>query len=139
MKTLIVSFVAILIFVSNSAFIPAKSVTEFSEIKEAKNVVNPAFNFYRIHRQGKDGVTATWGLDSETGVSGFSVERTYEDPTDPYAYWETITSTPATGGRSYKVTDTGVFPGFISYRVVVIMNDGTEMASDYLTIRILSH
>ncbi|HPG11829.1 MAG TPA: hypothetical protein PLU37_09880, partial [Chitinophagaceae bacterium] len=128
-----------LIFVSNSAFIPAKSVTELSEIKASKNVVNPTFNFYRIHRQGKDGVTATWGLDSETGVSGFSVEKTYEDPTDPYAYWETIASTPATGERSYKVTDTGVFPGFISYRVVVIMNDGTEMASDYLTIRILSH
>lgn len=139
MKTLIASFVTVLIFVSNSAFIPAKTVAVSPEIKASKNIVNPTFNFYRIHRQGKNGVTATWGLDSETGVSGFSVERTYEDPTDPYAYWETIATTPGTGERSYKVTDTGVFPGYISYRIVVIMNDGTEMASDYLTIRILSH
>jgi hypothetical protein len=99
----------------------------------------PTFSFFRTHRQGKAGITATWGLTASTNVSGFIVQKTYEDPTDPYANWETVSLTPCTGERSYKCTDANVFPGFISYRVIASMINGGEIISEVSTVHIVSH
>ncbi len=97
------------------------------------------FSFFRTHRQGKDGVTATWGVTNSSGISTFYVQKTYEDPADPYAYWETWAVMPFTNARSYKATDTGVFPGFISYRVVAVFSNGSEMVTPVSTVHIVSH
>jgi hypothetical protein len=103
-------------------------------------IVKPAgeLSFFRLHRQGK-GVTASWGLTSEAGVIGFQVQKTYEDPADPYAIWENVSWVPSTGSRSYKCTDGNVFPGNISYQVVVQKADGTTIASGISTARIVGH
>jgi hypothetical protein len=114
---------------------PAKSETP----KIASTTVGPEFSFFRTHRQGKAGITATWGLNSETGVQSYSLERTYEDPTDPYSNWETVCILPCSNGRSYKFTDANVFPGYISYKVKAAMADGSEMISFVSTIHIISH
>ncbi len=105
----------------------------------AQQNADPSFSFFRTHRQGKAGITATWGLTVSTNVSGFIVQKTYEDPTDPYANWETVSLTPCTGERSYKCTDANVFPGFISYRVVTSMTNGGEIISEVSTVHIVSH
>lgn len=96
------------------------------------------FSFFRTHRQGK-GVTASWGVTSGAGVVGFQVQKTYEDPTDPYAVWEDVSSVPCNGSRSYKATDNSVFPGSISYRVSALLSDGNSIESGISTVRIVSH
>lgn len=96
------------------------------------------FSFFRTHRQGK-GVAATWGLQSEAGTIGFRLEKTYEDPTDPYAIWEQVDFVICNGSRSYKSVDASVFPGNISYRVVAQQADGSTVESGISTARIVSH
>jgi hypothetical protein len=140
MKTHI-TLLAIAAVTINTAWIAPASSPVISQDKQAKviTVVEPGFSFFRVHRQGKNGVTATWGLTSNDGVSGFSVDKTYEDPTDEYAYWETVSSIPSTGARSYKCTDTGVYPGSITYRVTAYLNDGRAVISEMTTIQINGH
>ena len=95
------------------------------------------FSFVRTHRQGR-GISVSWGLSTEGGTVGFKVEKTYEDPTDPYAIWENVDNVACTGSRSYKSKDENVFPGNISYRVVAQKADGTSVESGVSTVRIAS-
>ncbi len=139
MKTqfFIASLAALII---NTGFITvAENTSRFQTTPGIKVDVNPSFSFFRTHRQGRAGITSTWGLTSSTDVSAFIVERTYEDPTDPYAYWETVSMVPCTNVRSYKCTDTNIFPGFISYRVKATMVNGNEIFSEVSTVHIVSH
>lgn len=141
MKTQL-SLLAIGTFFLHSTIITPTKVTAIKlapEVKETAVAATPTFNSFRTHRQGKLGVTSTWDLSSENGVLNYSLLRTYEDPTDPYANWETVTVTGATNARSYKFTDTNVFPGYITYCVVASMSGGGEVMSPLSTIRIVSH
>lgn len=98
----------------------------------------PAFAFFRTHRQGA-GITSTWGLTSEQGITGFLVQRTYQDPNDPYACWEDICIMSCNSTRSYKHTDQNVDPGFITYRVIAFLQFGGSMMSENSTEHIVSH
>jgi hypothetical protein len=99
---------------------------------------NPNFSFFRTHRQGR-GIMATWGMDNNNGVSSFVVERTYEDPNDPYSNWEVICLTPCSNARSFKHHDETVSPGFITYRVTAFFNGGGSMCSGISTEHIVGH
>lgn len=113
-------------------------------VKQTSNVqfkVAPAvtFDFFRTHHQGR-GITATWGLKSNTGVAGFRVRKTDGDPTDIYTEWSDVYSTACNGSRSYKCTDNNVSGGFISYQVIALAADGSDMgASDIITEHVVSH
>ena len=111
-----------------------------SDSKASLTATKPVgdFSFFRTHRQGK-GIAASWGLNSETGTVGFWVEKTYEDPTDPYAVWEEVEYVPCTGSRSYKSIDKNVYPGNISYRVVAQKANGTSGETAISMVRIVSH
>ncbi len=139
MKTKL-SFLAtgMIIFLS-SWITPATSekfLTVLSETKEKK--VNPEFAFFRTHRQGQ-GIMATWGLTDNQGVAAFIVQKTYEDPNDPYSNWEDICWVPCAPGRSFKHHDLNVFPGFISYRVIAYFQFGGSMMSLISTVHIVGH
>lgn len=97
------------------------------------------FAFFRVHRQGKRGITATWGLTSTEGVTCFSVQRTYQDPNDPYSFWEEAGSVPCDPSRSFKFTDEDVFPGVIAYKIIAQMEDGSSVISEVADVRILVH
>ena len=117
--------------------------TSFTSEKEpgvlkSKTLPVSSFSFFRTHHQGS-GITATWGLTSEQGISGFIVERTYEDPMDPYAQWDCVCASPCNGTRSYKTTDLNVSPGFITYRVTAYFQFGGSMMSDNSTEHVVSH
>ena len=96
------------------------------------------FAFLRTHRQAK-GITLTWGVVTGNDVIGFTVQRTDQDPTDPYSFWEDIYSTSGDNSRSYKYTDNTVFPGVINYRVVATLADGSSIVSEISAVRIVSH
>ena len=146
MKTKIILPVLFFLGVS-TAFSPLKNIhsNEVAAVKPvltsgAKSVTVSNFEFFRTHRQGKAAITATWGITVPgNDVSGFIVEKTYEDPADPYANWEMVSAVPNSGGRSFKCTDNNVFPGFISYRVTAILLAGGSYASPVSTVHIVSH
>jgi hypothetical protein len=128
----------LLVIVTASSFTTVSSNSGSTKKGFTATAAFAGFDFFRTHRQGKDGITATWGYSGGT-VTGYIVERTYEDATDPYSSWETVAIVAHTGARSYKVTNTNVTPGFISYRVRV-MNGNTEVAvSPVSTEHIVAH
>lgn len=102
------------------------------------NKTGDVFSFFRVHRQGK-GVTATWGVGNTPDIVGFHIQKTYEDPNDEYAFWEDVTTMTNDGARSFKYTDTNVFPGYINYRIVALRANGSSSFSAIATARIVSH
>ena len=125
MKTLI-SYVALTVFVLASSF--TIDVQENLNHKSTEN----CFNYFRTHRQGKAGVGMTWAVSSSDIVE-FVVERSY----DFGEYYEPAASVPFNGASSYKFTDNGVFPGYITYRVTAVKTDGSTECSPVEQIRIV--
>ena len=109
------------------------------KINPGKNTSKSAdgFSFVRTHRQGK-GAVVSWAFSS-TNASGFSIQRTNEDPNDPYSVWIDVGSSTCNSSRSYKCHDENPVPGTINYRVIALMNDGSTMTSEVSTIRIVAH
>ena len=139
MKTKLSFLAAIIILLLSAWTMPAtneKSVSALSVTKEKK--FPPEFAFFRTHRQGK-GVAASWGITSSAGVASFKLERTYEDPTDIYSEWQEVASGGCNGSKSYKCTDGNVSPGFVNYRVIAQMEDGSTIESAVETVHIVSH
>ena len=139
MKTTI-TLSTLFVFCMCTAFSPATAFRSEENTSVGKASDVSAFNFLRTHRQGRDGITATWGISGPgNDVSDFVVERTYEDPADPYANWEMVTAMPNAGDRSMKCTDTNIFPGYISYRVTALLISGGAYVSPVSTVHIISH
>ena len=135
MKTQPVLFVIIALTFFTIAALPApkKVLPGKKELKKQTD----EFSFIRSHRQAK-GAVITWAFTS-SNASGFTVQRTYEDPTDPYSVWVDVSSIPCNSSRSYKCPDENVFPGYINYRVIAVMNDGGIITSEVTTVRVVSH
>ena len=139
MKTKSSFLAAIIILLLSAWTIPAtseKPVSVLSVKKEKK--FPPEFAFFRTHRQGQ-GITATWGLTNNQGIYGFAVQRTYEDPNDPYSVWENICSMTCGTERSFKHEDLNISPGFISYRVIAYFQLGGSLMSFTSTEHVVSH
>ena len=137
MKTITTTgILSLLMFICLSA----SPVKEFNNSKPIikKVVIAPSFDFFRTHRQGR-GITSSWGLTSNAGVTGFVVRRTYEDPNDEYAEWTIVYSLPAGNLRSFKCTDDGVTAGMVSYQVLAMLQGGGMIASPISIERIVSH
>lgn len=132
----IIGFTAILFTAAWTAPVPTEGSAKTTVVTAAKPTAN-GISSIRSHRQGK-GVTTSWSVDASEGVVSFLLERTYEDPTDEYAVWETVTSATANGARSYKATDSNVFPGNLTYRVKGMKADGSSIVSEYTSVRIVA-
>ncbi|MEP7372894.1 MAG: hypothetical protein ABI675_05850 [Chitinophagaceae bacterium] len=138
MKTQFSSFAISALILSATTF-SAPAITPAAKgVVKVQQAQSAGFAFFRTHHQGK-GITATWGVTSDAGVVGYSVKRTYEDPNDPYSEWEEVSSTACNGSRSYKCTDLNVSPGFINYRVVAMLSDGSTIESSVSTVHVVSH
>jgi hypothetical protein len=138
MKTKILTCIALSIaLITAAATFPAKELN----IKQAAfyKTPGPVFDFIRGHRQGK-GVTITWGSSSNaSNVNCFTLIRTFEDPTDPYAERTPVSNVPCNANRSYKFTDENVPSGFVSYRLVATLTSGGYEFSDIETIHLVQH
>ena len=121
--------------VSMSFTRPDRIVTS-PENRAVVSAANP-FDAVRLHREGK-GITVVWSMSTFDDVTGLVIQRTYEDPTDPYAYWEDLATLPCAAARSFKYKDKEVFPGMIHYRIVAVMTDGQTITSEISGIRIRS-
>ena len=138
MKTQLSAFAisAMIITTGLSPVAPENSVDTKLKVK-AGYVQSPVFTSFSTHRQGK-GIALSWAVETNAGVVSFSIQKTYEDTTDPYAFWEEVSSLPDDGSKSYRFTDDNVFPGFVSYRISALLNDGTIVESGISTVQIVS-
>jgi hypothetical protein len=133
MKTLTIFAIGALVFFS----VAATPASEESTVTTNHSKSFDGFSFIRTHRQGKKAVVS-WSFLS-SNVSGFIVQRTNEDPMDPYSVWIDVASVGCDQSRSYKCCDENPFPGLINYRVIAVMNNGNTMTSDISTVRIVAH
>jgi hypothetical protein len=134
MKTVTLLAISALVFFSIAAVPAPEKETSVKNVKQ----VGDGFTSLRSHRQGK-GAEVSWSFSSSSGVSGFIVERTNEDPSDPYSVWVTVGSQACDGSRSYKCCDGSPFPGYINYRVTAVLNNGTTVQSGISVVHIASH
>lgn len=133
MKTITISAFIVMVFFSIAAM-PAPE--KKASTKNVNKTVD-GFSFVRTHRQGR-GADVSWSFIS-SNVSGFTVQRTNEDPNDPYSVWIDVSSVGYNSSRSYKTLDENPFPGFINYRVIAVMSDGSTEMSQVSTVHIMSH
>ena|ERR1044072_7809720 len=133
MKTLTIFAFGALVFFS----VAATPATEKSTASKDQNRSFDGFSLIRTHRQGK-GASISWSFLS-SNVSGFIVQRTNEDPYDPYSVWVDVSTVGCDMSRSYRCHDANPFPGLINYRVIAIMNNGGTITSDISTVRIVAH
>ena len=134
MKTVTLLAISALVFFSIAAAPAPERETSVKNVNKTAD----GFSSLRSHRKGK-GAEITWSFTSASGVSGFIVERTNEDPNDPYSVWTTVGSVPCDASRSYKCCDASPFPGYINYRVTAVLNNGTTITSAVSTVHIASH
>ncbi|HVF97242.1 MAG TPA: hypothetical protein VM871_07985 [Flavisolibacter sp.] len=130
-------FIAAFIVATTVSWIHPPAFPDTKSTLACKADLSTAFAFLRTHRQGS-GITATWALTATAGVTGFAVQRTDEDPFDPFATWQNVGSVPVTGERSFSYHDEQVLPGMIHYRIVALMNDGSTVMSEISGVRIVS-
>ena len=129
--------VSAMIITTGFSPLPSENSVDVKPKVNAEYMQSPVFTSFSTHRQGK-GITLNWDVEADAGVINFSVQRTYEDVTDPYAVWEDVISLPADGAKFYRYTDENVSPGFVSYRIVALLSDGTTAESGISTVQIIS-
>jgi hypothetical protein len=109
--------------VSKQSFVVAKAATAAPQ----------GFGYFRLHRMAND-VALNWAVEDPTSVSHFSIERSF----DGSWFFEIDAVGCSSENPSYKYRDTGAFPGYLYYRVVAHLNDGTTVNSPVEMIRIIS-
>ena len=138
MKTQLSAFAISVMIIATAATPASNTLPETKEPVKVKKVQSTDFAYFRTHRQGK-GITGTWAVTTNDGVTGFTLMRTYEDPNDQYSVWDVVCTKSCTSSRSYKHTDENAAPGYMNYRVIALMNDGSTTMSDVTTVRIVKH
>ena len=132
----IILFSALAVSVLSTAFTPEKSAVLKSNQSKVTALTND-FAFLRGHRQGKS-ITLTWGMVSNAGLVGFDIEKTNQDPSDPYSVWEDAGSVAGSDARSFKINDASVFPGQTHYRITAWYSDSRSSTSEIVTVKIVS-
>lgn len=125
MKTLF-SCLAVTALIIMSSF----TVNQQQQLNQ-EQTLNSCFSNFRIHREGKAGVTLNWAI-ATPDVTQFVVERSYDGE-----FFEGFNNVSFNGSATYKVKDTNVFPGYIYYRITAVKADGSTECSPVEMIRIV--
>lgn len=131
MKTL-PGFLCSVMLLCNSTFateVPSSNI--FSKSNSEITVAQNMFGYLRVHRQGK-GVSINWGTTSMSGIAYFIIERSYDGE-----FFDPIHQVTMNGSNRQTWLDASVFPGYIHYRIVCVLTDGTEYYSETDTVRIV--
>ena len=117
---------------------------EYPALSDSKTTVSfkenalPMFSYFRTHRQGRTGVTCTWGVGVGTGATAFILQKTYEYP-DEYTVWENICNASANSRGTFSYTDNNCYPGVISYRVMAVNGTTPLFVSEISEVQIRQH
>lgn len=128
--------VILLLFVSAN-FFPGAAFSAGNHEQPAVSINKPAqkvdnvFRNFFVHRQHNNDIVLNWSVTSSS-ITNFIVQRSYDGE-----YYDNIDVNLTTIGRWNRATDKEVFPGYIFYRVIAILNDGTECYSNVQVVRIV--
>ncbi len=125
MKTLL-SYLVITALILTSSF----TVNQQQQLNDHQST-NSCFNNFRVHRQGKAGVSLNWSV-TIPDIAGFEVERSYDGE-----FFEPINTVNFNGSSTYKYHDNGVYPGTIYYRITAVKSDGSKECSPVESARIV--
>jgi hypothetical protein len=117
-----------------SGFTPLQS----SIVKGPGKNYGCTFTQLKGHRMGKGATSLTWSMGSNTGITAFDIECTYEDPYDPYSVWEPKGSVPNDNSQMFRFKDNNVLPGLMYYRITARLNNGTSVTSELCSVTIIS-
>ena len=127
---------SILLFVLSLMFSDAKATLGEPEVKSSFNSITKKvigqFGRVNAHRQ-QQGVGLSWAMTSTQGIAGFIIERSYDG-----TYFEEIDQVNVEISGRHRYNDNAVYPGFIHYRIVAMMEDGSSEASETAVVRIVS-
>ena len=122
-----------LLLISAVTLTSATYVGDASKEKSTQSTVQTVDNVFRsfnLHRQGK-GISLSWTV-STNSVNSYVIQRSYDGE-----YFDDLDLHIKTLGRWNRANDTEVFPGYLHYRIVAILEDGTECYSPVQIVRIV--
>lgn len=131
MKTTSILLIALSLIVSEANATSGEPVVK-SSLKSITNKVAGQFGRINAHRQ-QQGVGLSWTMMSTNGVAGFIIERSYDG-----IYFEEIDQVNLEISGRQRYNDNAVYPGFIHYRIIAVMEDGSCEASETAVVRIVS-
>lgn len=97
---------------------------------QAEQTVSDFKNF-RIHRQG-NAIALSWAV-AAPDVTHFIIERSF----DGGEFFDAINQVNCNGSNVHKYNDPFVSGGVMTYRIVAVKSDGTQVYSASETIRIV--
>ncbi|HEY0677309.1 MAG TPA: hypothetical protein VGD17_03445 [Chitinophagaceae bacterium] len=118
-----------LIFILSAAF-TSDDVKTTRPNPTVQKKVDQVFRNFFLHRQ-RDAIVLNWTVSS-SDCSGFYIQKSYDGE-----YFDDIYGSITTTGKWNSYTDNEVFPGYIYYRVVAVLNDGSNCHSQVQVIRIV--
>lgn len=132
MKKLFVFAIAFIAFTGFS--FPGNDVKTAATVGEKiSSNTQEMFSYFRSHRQAKN-VVLNWGITTPAGVSGFTIERSYDNE-----YFDVMNQVSCNNSTKFSWKDESVFPGYIYYRIGCMMSDGTCHYSATEVVRIVAH
>ncbi len=120
---------AVLLLASSSTIANQQQIND--QIEVSASATESCFDHLRVHRQGKAGVSISWGVTGAE-IDHFIVERSYDGE-----FFEQAGVIGFTGATTYKTNDNSVFAGTIHYRVTAVLQDGTMETSEVKSLRIV--
>ncbi|HRO68896.1 MAG TPA: hypothetical protein PK951_00910 [Chitinophagaceae bacterium] len=132
-KSSIIGFTAMLVVTAWTAPAPVP-VVKASYISDDMQS-RPIFTYFKLDSRNK-GVTATWGINEQSRIVGFKIQKTYDNPKDEYADWDDIATMSNSGARSFRYTDDKDITGNIHYRIVALKDNNNSISSAIASVRI---
>jgi len=83
------------------------------------------------HRQ-QNGVITTWTFSNPTNVSRYVIQRSYDG-----FFFENIGEVTGGAAGRQEFKEDNVFPGYLHYKVIAIMNDGSTVHSSIQMVRVV--
>ena len=130
MKT-ILSVVLTVILLSSSV-VASPPYNSNSRTNAALSSITTADIFGKVfaHRQ-QNGVSLNWTVINSQDVVSFVIERSWDG-----VYFDAIDEVAVAEGTN-RYRDNDIYPGYLYYRIIAVMNDGTEVSSSIEMVRIV--
>ena len=133
MKT-ITTLALALIITAGTAYAKPLPLSNSPISKITSKQMAEVFGTFHAHRQGNF-ASLNWNVTTGN-VASFRIERSYELD---FFVVETIATVTPSEGRWNRYTDQTVEPGLIYYRLIAVMNDGSEEYSPIESVKIVKH
>ena len=131
MKTILSVIVTVTILSSAVFASPAYEPKPVKKSIKASVTTSEVFSRFNVHRE-RNGVALQFSVINADKVSVFLIERSWDGN-----YFNTIDEVYGGEGLN-RYHDSEVYPGFLYYRIIAIMHDGSEVISPVDVVRIVS-